>query len=319
MSSSGDLQRTQPLSPLLGESSAATYTVQLLGFSTREQTLFASVFKLSIGRPMHYVQFDAVMHPHADFFIVDAQDPAAIEQFIVIDPESYGGALFIGAAPFNSDHPVISRPIRWAEVLLRLDELPRPAHPAQVAALVATGIVQPSQVSVGSTTPPAAETAAPGLAPDAENDLEISTIQDWYDRDNVVTFQTDPAVLVVDGDIAARRYMAAKFIDLKYRVDFAESGEQALEFARVNRYNAIFIETMLPGIDGYEVCKALKARADRRRVAIVFVTARVSTLDRVKGAMAGCDAYLTKPIDQEKLVAVLDKFLPNWRLQLPLV
>jgi twitching motility two-component system response regulator PilG len=125
--------------------------------------------------------------------------------------------------------------------------------------------------------------------------------------------------MVVDPDIAARRYMAAKFIDLKYRVDYAESGEQALEMIKDHRYNAIFVETNLPGIDGYEMCRILKARPDRRRIALVFVSARSSTFDRVKGAMAGCDAYLAKPIDQDKLVSTLDKFLPHWRLQLPIV
>jgi twitching motility two-component system response regulator PilG len=102
-------------------------------------------------------------------------------------------------------------------------------------------------------------------------------------------------------------------------VDYAESGEQALEMLREHRYNAMFMEISLPGMDGFEVCKLVKTKADRRRIAVVIVTSRTSTFDRVKGAMAGCDAYLTKPIDQDKLVFTLDKFLPNWRLQLPIV
>ncbi len=360
---------TQPLalSPLVTDPVATPiFTVQLLGFSDREHTLFGSVFNLSRSRPMRYVEFDAQAHPHADFYIVDTNVKEALDNFVAINSQTYGGALFVGETALSTDHPFIKRPIRWAEVLLRLDELPRPAHPAQVAALIAAGLVELEQVPstregldvivVADTRPPqppvvvaepAPVTQAPSapVAPappvvaeapavhepaplpgtetmvrvSAENDLEISTITSWYDRDEVITFRTDPAVLVIDPDIAARRYMAAKFIDLKYRVDYAENGEQALEMINTHRYNAVFLETALPGIDGYDVCKAIKGRPDRRRIAVIFVSNRNSTFDRVKGAMAGCDAFLAKPIDQDKLVATLDKFLPNWRLQLPIV
>ncbi|HEU4622700.1 MAG TPA: response regulator [Burkholderiaceae bacterium] len=325
MNDSPDPRSTQPMSALLGDLSAAPiYTVQLLGFTPKERTLFTSVFKLSSSRAMRYVEFDPATHPHADFYVVDAQDPSALEAFVVIDTDSYGGALMVGQAP-NCDEPAITRPIRWAEVLMRLDELPRPAHPAQVAALIAAGYVLAAEVPSAGAAPVQPPTPVPVPSPQppvvarAENELEISQLDNWYDREKVVTFQTDAAVLVVEPDIAARRYMAAKFIDLKYRVDFAESGEQAMELIRTHRYNAIFLETALPGVDGFEVCRAVKGRPDRRRIAVIFVTHRNSTVERVKGAMAGCDAYLTKPIDQEKLVSTLDKFLPNWRLQLPLV
>ncbi len=338
------------VSPLVSDPVASpVYTVQLLGFKERESTLFASVFNLSRSRAMRYVQFDLNAHPHADYYIIDTADRSALDAFVMIDPDSYGGALFVGEAPVASDHAIVKRPIRWAEVLLRLDELPRPAHPAQIAALVAAGLVAPEQATSGTAAPmpmsstrlvplsealsnPAAYASSPAPASSpsstapravqlvqAENELEISQIANWYDRDSVTTFRTEAAVMVVDPDIAARRYMAAKFIDLKYRVDYAESGEQALEMIKDHRYNAIFVETALPGIDGYEMCRIIKARPDRRRIAVVFVSSRSSTFDRVKGAMAGCDAYLAKPIDQDKLVATLDKFLPNWRLQLPIV
>lgn len=334
------------------------YTVSLLGFSHREHTLFGSVFSLSRSRPLRYLEFDAAAHPHADFYIVDADDAEAMQTFQQIDPQSFGGALFVGSRIAMADVPVVPRPIRWAEVLMRLDELPRPAHSAQLAALVAAGLVELEQVPNDEVTPedvvvadashtlphttlttptitaptlttPTLTTPSMPLDPQpgtatvirtrAENDLELSSIANWYDRDEVITFRTDPAVLVIDPDIAARRYMAAKFIDLKYRVDYAESGEQALEMINTHRYNAVFLETALPGADGYDICKSIKGRSDRRRIAVVFVSSKSATFDRVKGAMAGCDAFLAKPIDQEKLVSTLDKFLPNWRLQLPIV
>lgn len=322
---------SQPLSPLVTDPvGTPIFTVQLLGFTPRERTLFGSVFNLSRGRPVRYVEFDPVLHPHADFYIVDTDASDAFAVFRRADPQTYGGALFVGEAQGEANAPVVKRPVRWAEVLMRLDELPRPVHSAQVAALIAAGLVELEQIpgevlatpdeTTESGSTPAATVPTPTIVRvQAENELEISSLPNWYDRDEVITFHTDPAVLVIDPDIAARRYMAAKFIDLKYRVDYAENGEQALEMINSRRYNAVFLETALPGVDGYEICKAIKGRPDRRRIAVIFVSSRTSTLDRVKGAMAGCDAFLAKPIDQDKLVAALDKFLPNWRLQLPIV
>jgi twitching motility two-component system response regulator PilG len=303
-----------------------------MGFSDRERTLFSSVFNLSRSRALRYIEFNPEQHPHADFFVIDTNDRSALDVFVKINPASYGGALFVGDEASRSGVSLIKRPIRWAELLLKLDELPRPMHPAQVAALVAAGLVQPEhnfgeaaaqtevplQTGVLLPTLPAA-LVANTVVRRQENDVELASLNNWYDREHVTTFKTEAAVMVVDPDIAARRYMAAKFIDLKYRVDYAESGEQALEMLREHRYNAVFMEITLPGMDGFEVCKLVKTKADRRRIAVVIVTSRTSTFDRVKGAMAGCDAYLTKPIDQDKLVFTLDKFLPNWRLQLPIV
>jgi twitching motility two-component system response regulator PilG len=302
-----------------------------MGFSERERTLFSSVFNLSRSRALRYVEFNPEQHPHADFFVIDTNDRHALDTFVKINPESYGGALFVGDEANRSGVTLIKRPIRWAELLLKIDELPRPTHPAQVAALVAAGLVQPEHHFANSAMPesplntgvlmqaPPAPVAANTVVRRQENDVELASLNNWYDREHVTTFKTEAAVMVVDPDIAARRYMAAKFIDLKYRVDYAESGEQALEMLNEHRYNAVFMEISLPGIDGFEVCKLIKGKADRRRIALIIVTSRTSTFDRVKGAMAGCDAYLTKPIDQDKLVFTLDKFLPSWRLQLPIV
>lgn len=348
-----DTFMNKSLSPLAQDlGSTPIFTVQLLGFNPKERTLFVSMFNLSKIRPIRYVEYDPASHPYADFYIISTESPAAVEQFSKLDRHSYGGAMFVGDAPIRTTLPVIRKPIKWAEVLMRLDELPRPKLPAQIHELLLAGVISENDLVIHHTPehkiadsavqvttslpsdeawpqtipiePKSLEEAGPNTIirqeqANAENALELSSLNGWYERDAVTTFTTEAAVLVVDDDIASRRYMAAKFLDLHYRVDFAESGEQALELFRVNRYNAVFLDATLPGIDGFEVCKQMKTRPDRRKTAIIFVTSRHSTFDRVKGAMAGCDAYLTKPLDQERLVEVLDKFLPNWRVNIPIV
>jgi twitching motility two-component system response regulator PilG len=333
-----DRPTTAPL-PALAEDLGKTplFTVQILGFSARERTLFASMFHLSKIRPMRYIEFDETLHPYPDFFIVSNDSSAALEEFAKFDPNQYGGALFIGNRPMRTIFPVIRKPIKWAEVLIRLDELPRPKLSAQIHELLKAGIISEndliiqrppaSAATVSSTYWPETVPIQPKLEAhsgpntlirqdqaNTENGLELESVHPWYQSQDVKTFVTPPSILVVDEDAATRHYMAAKFLELNYQVDFAESGQQALELFQLRRYNAIFMDVYLPGIDGYEVCRIIKSGVERRKTAVIFVASKHSTFDRVKGAMVGCDAYLSKPLSQDRLVEVLDKFLPQWRL-----
>lgn len=92
-------------------------------------------------------------------------------------------------------------------------------------------------------------------------------------------------------------------------IEFAATGEQALALAEERHYDIVFLDIMLPGIDGYRVCKALKASKVSGKTRVVMLTSRKSPFDRVKGSMAGCDAYLTKPPDGERLDAIIHKHL----------
>ncbi|WP_084544982.1 response regulator [Derxia gummosa] len=305
----------------------AVYTVQLLGFNERERTLFGSIFALSKHRAIRYVEFNPDTHPHADYFIVDSEDEGAVESFFMIDPASCGGGLFVGAPNIDAlrNYPVIARPIRWAEVILRIDALPRPsvsAASARFMAMEADPIDQKSNSQRQSTShhlPPNSRLVPMGgtaaTLTKAEDDLELSQISDWYDRSKITDFRTEPGVLVVDGDIASRRYMAAKLMDLNYRVDYAESAEQALQLLSNKRYNAIFIDPSTSNVDGYDLARSIKLRSDRRRIAIIFACDKPSAFERVRANVAGADAFLAKPFDQSKLTGALDKFLPNWKIK----
>jgi two-component system cell cycle response regulator len=119
------------------------------------------------------------------------------------------------------------------------------------------------------------------------------------------------AALVVDDSLAVRRFMEDKLGTLGVPVDlhFAASGEQALALAQEKHYDIIFLDIMLPGIDGYRVCKSLKAARGTRNSPVVMLTSKKSPFDRVKGSMAGCDAYLVKPPDDQRLDAIIRKYI----------
>ena len=82
-------------------------------------------------------------------------------------------------------------------------------------------------------------------------------------------------------------------------VDFADSGEMALEKAQALQYDLIFLDVMMPGIDGYETCTQLRKKPEYKKTPIIMVSGKTSPLDEVKGVMAGCTTYLTKPVQQE--------------------
>ena len=302
---------------LASDQRAAAYTVQLLGFNDKERTLFGSIFALSKHRSIRYVEFNPDLHPHADYFVVDSEDESAVESFFMIDPASCGGGIFVGAPRVDAlrSYPVIDRPIRWAEVMLRIDELPRPAVSAESASLMAAGLI-PFPLQSHNLGGPATRSEVFGATlARAEDELELSQINDWYDRSRITDFGTEPAVLVVDGDMASRRYMAAKLMDLNYRVDYAQSADEALVSLGKSRYNALFIDPRMPNVDGFELARRVKVRDDRRRIAIIFAADKPSAIERVRASMAGADIFLAKPFEQVKLVAALDKFLPNWRVK----
>lgn len=118
------------------------------------------------------------------------------------------------------------------------------------------------------------------------------------------------SVLVVDDSLPVRVFMKSKLEPMGLRVDYADSGEAALMMTDGKVYNAIFLDVIMGGMDGYQVCKQIKSRKEHRNTTrVVMLTSKGSPFDKVRGAMAGCDAYLTKPVDETKLTGVIRKFL----------
>jgi len=73
----------------------------------------------------------------------------------------------------------------------------------------------------------------------------------------------------------------------------------ALEKVEAKQYDIIFLDVMMPGIDGYETCTQIRKMPLYKKTPIVMVSAKCSPLDEVKGIVAGCTTYLTKPVQNE--------------------
>ncbi|WP_433440714.1 response regulator transcription factor [Nonomuraea sp. CA-141351] len=114
-------------------------------------------------------------------------------------------------------------------------------------------------------------------------------------------------VLVADDDEAVRRSLARALAREGYHVSTAADGLLALEAAGGGRQDAVVLDIMMPGLDGLEVCRRLRAGGDR--TPILMLTARDLVADRVAGLDAGADDYLVKPFALEELRARLRALL----------
>lgn len=108
-------------------------------------------------------------------------------------------------------------------------------------------------------------------------------------------------VLVVDDSVSIQKSLELNLLKLPNigQIDFADSGEMALEKIEAKQYDIIFLDVMMPGIDGYETCTQMRQKPLYKKTPIVMVSAKCSPLDEVKGIVAGCTTYLTKPVQNE--------------------
>jgi class 3 adenylate cyclase len=112
-----------------------------------------------------------------------------------------------------------------------------------------------------------------------------------------------PRILIVDDNEANRDILDARLKVHGYDLLQAGDGEEALKAARQHLPDLILLDVMMPKLDGFEVCRRLKGDASLPFMPIILVTAKADSSDVVAGLEAGADEYLTKPIDQQALVA----------------
>ncbi len=128
-------------------------------------------------------------------------------------------------------------------------------------------------------------------------------------------------ILAVDDIAANLRLLEAKLQAEYYEVLLASSGPEALTTAFTQMPDVILLDVMMPGMDGYEVCRALKADARTQHIPVVMVTALTDSTERVRGLDAGADDFLSQPVDDATLFARLRALLrvkqvqDAWRLR----
>ena len=125
-------------------------------------------------------------------------------------------------------------------------------------------------------------------------------------------------ILIVDDDTNIAELISLYLTKEFYQVQIVEDGEQALQVFDTFQPNLVLLDLMLPGMDGYQVCRELRSRSN---TPIIMLSAKGEVFDKVLGLELGADDYMIKPFDSKELVArvkaVLRRFQPSRTDEVP--
>jgi len=122
----------------------------------------------------------------------------------------------------------------------------------------------------------------------------------------------DKKLLIVDDEPHIRMLIEQTLEDLEdegVELLFAENGQEALEIITEEKPNLVFLDVMMPKMNGMEVCQKVKKELHLSEVYIILLTAKGQEVDRQKGLDMGADRYMTKPFDPDEMLAVAEEIL----------
>jgi two-component system cell cycle response regulator DivK len=115
-------------------------------------------------------------------------------------------------------------------------------------------------------------------------------------------------ILIVE-DVEYNRELLVQLLEDEYEILTAADGAAGIEAAARHRPDLILMDLSLPGVDGWEATRRLKARPETAAIPVIALTAHAMQGDEERAHACGCDDYLTKPIDEDRLFATLAWFL----------
>ena len=249
------------------------FAVALIGVPEYERTIIKSIFKLSLYRAYTYIL--TTEGDPGQIILVDADDPDALAEWRVFQ---------------QHEHPDASTTV----VLVTKQQTPNQA-PCQIRRpLVATRVLSVlDQIAVRLLADPEPET------PSEQNQTDSAETGAIYSL----------MALVVDDSITIRKQIELELQTLGIRADMAESGEIAAKLLIQNSYDLILLDIILPGVDGYQLCKTIKKNKAIKKTPVIMLTSKSSPFDRIRGALSGCDTYLIKPLDPSSFHKAVSKYL----------
>lgn len=306
-----------------------TFTVEIIGFSPADRTVFASTFALSKRRTYQYVEYidtpGQAPRKRPDLFLADTDDLRSMVVLTAKSPDAMHPAILIGSESHGLQWELVERPVRWTRLFEALDKSVERAEAARAGVPEEKRWGWPffdrrkrNRLDLELGSEPI--TAQPGEyeRTNALNPMKPAPTVAMLDPEKLqigsgpgsVPLVRDPqadTVLVVDDNVAARRFLATQLARFGVNIDFAATGEQALGLIARKRYVCVLLDTTLPGIDGYQTCRMIKAEASLAP-SIVMFSDTGNPLDRIRARIAGCDAFLDKQVELGTLVVTLARY-----------
>ena len=277
-----------------------TFVVDTYGVEGKDKYVLERIFKITEGRTRSYVFQNSDADADTDIAIVNVSKKEAIRQWGSLHLDSNGNpscpTLLVGAnKPKNNRFRYTPLPFFATRVLKMLDEI-------TVEDLNYTPELRIEDASVDDLE------ESSDLVKDTAyfTKKELETI---IEKGGQTPSPKKRVVLVVDDSLPVRKALDMKLTLMNYEVELASSGEQAMKLLQDNSYDSVFLDVIMPGIDGYEVCKKIKRDKTKKHMPVIMLTSKSSPFDRVKGKLAGCDTYLTKPVEHDEFQKVVSGYL----------
>lgn len=244
------------------------------GLDVFEQKILQTTVKLYEKRETKFALITDAEMDVADAIVIDARDTGAMDWAIQNDHILKDRVvIWIDGQARHKRHAELKRPVLWVNLPIILSRILDDISVKDI-----TKQAQPAPASRSQTvTPP--------------------PIQEKDNR---------KVVLVVDDSLAIRNYLSSLLEAEGYAVRTAEDGESALELFQTGKtFDCVFMDVLMPGIDGYAACRKIKGIKGSKKTPVIMLTGKGSAFDRIRGKMAGCSAYLVKPVDVPKLQETL--------------
>jgi two-component system, cell cycle response regulator len=248
------------------------YTIGSLGLAHTEENLLKSIGLLTKGRPRggYAVNAEADI-ADSDIIVVNKDDPSALAKWraLAAKPNPPVMVLYVKEPPAEPNQHYLLRPFGPAKLLALLD-----------------GIVGQLSESAEVWKKPALSQAAAAS-----------------------TTNTTQRALVVDDSPTVCKQLELELRNFNVQADIAETGESGLELLAQHHYDLVFLDVVLPGMDGYQICKDIRKNPATKQTPVIMLTSKSSPFDRVRGSLVGCSAYLTKPVDYNAFREAVGKYV----------
>jgi len=290
------------------------YRVTLQGFSAFERSALASYFRLAANRNPAYEQVDTAGEAH--FIVVDADDADAVRG--VLAGGRAADTVFVGALAPQGASAWVMRPIDPLHVMRELDAMvSHKANHMAAARAAQAGPGSPAPVSgQGPRTVTIIKQPNPGPVPSRRaSDADSSSLLSASEARPPVApppARRGTLALLVDDSEIALRFLETRLQRLGLQTEGAATSAKAIELLSHTAYDYVFLDVELGDtseLDGLALCQHIKRHHHHvgggRGPVVVMVSAHHSELDRVRGTLAGADAYVGKPLDEAVIVRLL--------------
>ena len=273
------------------------FTVANYGFTGNERTVLKSICALSEKHERRYLYKEKTSLEGLDIAIVNGENPKAmlalekwqkkypsIPVILMTSQEVAGNNIYVTPPPFTGGH-----------IKQMLDTI-----------TVETFHYMPELVIGGDDSD------------DESSELLDSNRKNYLNQAVDIKINKGDAthtVLVVDDSKSVLKMMELSLKALGLGTVLVDSVESALECIN-DSYDLIFLDVILPDGDGYQICKSIKQNTSMENIPVIMLTGKASSFDKLKGKLAGCDDYLTKPVNNEVLQGVLSKYLKDFKSEI---